>query len=79
MRYIFIKETYPDGLVKLVVEKQGEEGPAVRLGARGVPPALSDDAEYLEHLRVVALKEMLAERAGQPEEPETEDFGEVSV
>lgn len=63
MMYIFTKKTYADGLVQLVVEAETTPGARTVIGARGVPAALTEDTEYLESLKQVALKEILAEIA----------------
>ena len=63
MMYIFTKKTYADGLVQIVVEAETAPGSRTVIGVRGVPPALVHDAGYLESLKQVALKEILAEIA----------------
>lgn len=71
MIFTFTKKTYRDGLAQLVVEAETAPGVRVTLGARGIPPALADDPEYLESLKTVALKEMLADVSAQAPPGET--------
>lgn len=65
MIYTFTKKTYADGFAQLVIEAETASGERVTLGARGIPAALAQDADYLESLKTVALKELLADLSAQ--------------
>lgn len=78
MKYIFTKQTETNGTAKLIVESEDDGGARTRLGARGIPAALAGDAEYLESLKTVTLKEFLADARMQPADaPATAEIGVI--
>ena len=79
MKYVFTKQEEPGGPIKLIIEREGEDGVRERLCARGIPPALANDADYLESLKIVALKEHLAANPAPEAPPPDTDLGTIEI
>lgn len=79
MKYVFTKQEEPGGPIKLIMESEDAEGKRTRLCARGIPPALANDAAYLESLKIVALKEHLAASPAPEAPPPDTDLGVIEI
>lgn len=79
MKYIFTKEEEPGGPIKLIVESEDADANRTRVCARGIPPSLADDAEYIESLKMVTLKEYLAASPPAEDPPPAADLGVIEI